>query len=397
MDHPTYAVILTPEQRRRGLTAVIASAAVAGVVIGLFNPLLALKLERMGVDTTWNGVIAAMPAIAAIAATPFLPGLTARIGLLRTLLLGVALIAAITPLFALFTEVWVWFVLRFIMGIGGMMHWVTSEIWINAAVRDEHRGRVIGAYGALFSVGMACGPLILGVIGTEGALPFYASTGIVTLCALPMVFAFGAAPAMHRQKKGAFVDACRRAPTPMMASLIVGALWVATFALLPLYALRSGITETAAITMLSVIVAGQIVASVPIGWLADRMDRRLLLIAFGVVAFLCSLLLPALLASNALLMIMLFVWGSASAGIYTLSIVRLGEIFEPGDLGPATAVYLLMTQIGGVVGPIAGGAGMDAWDPHGLVVVFALSSGLFCVFAGWRYAALRRGPAAANR
>jgi MFS family permease len=142
--------------------------------------------------------------------------------------------------------------------------------------------------------------------------------------------------------------------------------------------------------MLSLIVIGQIVASLPIGWLADHMDRRVLLIVNGAVSLLCCLLLPAVLGNTALLFITLFLLGSATAGMYTLGLVRLGEIFAPHELGSATAVFILVTQIGGVAGPIIGGAGMDAWDPHGFIVVTALANGLFCVFAVWRYMAMRR-------
>ncbi len=68
---------LTDAQRWRGLIAVIITVAITGVILGLFNPLIALRLERMGISTTWNGINAAMPAIAAIVVAPLLPRLTA--------------------------------------------------------------------------------------------------------------------------------------------------------------------------------------------------------------------------------------------------------------------------------------------------------------------------------
>jgi len=82
---------------------------------------------------------------------------------------------------------------------------------------------------------------------------------------------------------------------------------------------------------------------------------------------------------------MLFAWGAASIGLYTMALIRLGETFRPAELGPATAALILIIQIGSIAGPIVGGLGMDAWDPHGLVVVLAVASGLFCAFAIWRY------------
>lgn len=380
---------MTEAQRWRGIAAIVASVGFAGIIIGLFSPLIALKLEHVALSTTWNGVNAAMPAIAAIAVAPFIPRMTVSLGLLRTILVGVAITVAVVPLFVVFDDIRLWFVLRFVMGVGGMMHWVGTEIWINAAVPDSHRGKVLGANAAAFSVGMASGPVLLGVIGTVGDLPFMVATGVVVLGALPLVFAVGTAPPVYEPEKGAFMDACRRAPTPMMASMVEGFLFVALLVLLPIYAVRSGFAEATAITMLTVIIIGQIVASVPIGWLADVMDRRLLLIFNAVAILICALLLPVLLHSPIPLYIMLFLWGSASAGLYTLGMVRLGEIFAGRDLGSATAVYILVTQIGSVAGPILGGAGMDAWNPHGFVAVTAAVGAAFCAFALWRFVTVK--------
>lgn len=381
---------MSEAQRWRGITAIVASVGLAGIIVGLFSPLIALKLEHAAMSTTWNGINAAMPAIAAIAVAPFIPRMTVRLGLMRTILLGVAITVAVVPLFVVFDDIWVWFVLRFVMGAGIMMHWVGTEIWINAAVPDSHRGKVLGANAAAFSVGMASGPVLLSVIGTEGTLPFTIATFVVMLGALPLAFAVGTAPAVVEPEKGAFMETCRRAPTPMLSSMVEGFLFVALLVLLPIYAVRSGFEEATAITMLTVIVVGQIVASVPIGWLADHMNRRLLLIANAIVILICALLLPVILGSPVLLYVMLFLWGSASAGLYTLGMVRLGEVFAGRDLGSATAVFILVTQIGSVAGPILGGVGMDAWNPHGFVAVTALVSAAFCAFAIWRYVTVEK-------
>lgn len=380
---------LTEEQRWRGLIAVLFTVTSAGVLYGLINPLVALRLEHMGIGTTWNGVNAAMPAIAAILVAPFLPTLNDRLGLPRVIALGAVLIVIPIPLFDFFPNVWAWSVLRFITGVGMMLHWVAAEIWINAAVEDSHRGRVMGASVALFSIGMASGPLVLGAMGTAGAWPFLICAGIITLGTLPLAFALDAAPSTRREGRGSLLAAVRRAPTPMMAGLVEGFLFSAIFILLPLYAIRNGIGEGFAIGMLSAVAIGEIAVAIPIGWLADRMDRRLLLIYSGLAVFAFCLLLPFLLGSAALLAVMLFAWGAASIGLYTMSLIRLGETFRPAELGPATAAFILVIQIGSIAGPIAGGLGMDTWDPHGLVVVLTAVSGLFCAFAIWRYRKVR--------
>ena len=90
---------MSEAQRWRGITAIVASVGLAGIIVGLFSPLIALKLEHAAMSTTWNGINAAMPAIAAIAVAPFIPRMTVRLGLMRTILLGVTITVAVVPLF----------------------------------------------------------------------------------------------------------------------------------------------------------------------------------------------------------------------------------------------------------------------------------------------------------
>ncbi len=65
----------TSGQRWRSLATVIASAAAAGLTIGLIMPLITLILERDGVDTVLIGLNAAMSALAVVASAPLMPRL----------------------------------------------------------------------------------------------------------------------------------------------------------------------------------------------------------------------------------------------------------------------------------------------------------------------------------
>jgi MFS family permease len=90
-------------------------------------------------------------------------------------------------------------------------------------------------------------------------------------------------------------------------------------------------------------------------------------------------------------------WGAGGGSLYTLGLVRLGELFAPGQLGAATAAFVMITHIGSIAGPVLAGGGMDLWNPHGFVVVTAATAFIFVVFGTWRYrttpnTALRREP-----
>ena len=385
MTSPKEPIDLTPAQRRRGLAAVLIGMGVIGINVGLFNPLVALNLEARGVSTTFNGINAAMPYIAAIMFAPLVPRLVRSIGLLPMLLLSGVIDVAVILAFTLSDDVNVWLALRFLIGLGMLFHWVGSEVWVNAAVTDRNRGKIIGLNGALFSAGMFCGPIVLGLLGSEGSLPFVASACLVALAMSPLLFAFGTAPRSSYERRARLLTAIRHAPTPMLSALVQGVLFVALFVQLPIYGLRSGLDETEAVTLLSALVFGGMLAPVPVGWLADRLNRRLLLILSGCVILAATLLLPVVFHNRILLWLLLFMWGAGGGSLYTLGLVRLGELFAPGQLGAATAAFVMITHIGSIAGPVLAGGGMDLWNPHGFVVVTATTAFIFVVFGTWRY------------
>src|SRR3990172_1884513 len=93
---------LTPRQRRLSLAVVIAGVFGVGVAFGAMIPLIALRLDRDGVDTALIGLNSAMFPIAVLAIGPFLPRLVGRLGTLRSMYAGLALGGATILLFPLF-------------------------------------------------------------------------------------------------------------------------------------------------------------------------------------------------------------------------------------------------------------------------------------------------------
>ena len=384
----------TSGQRWRSLATVIASAAAAGLTIGLIMPLITLILERDGVDTVLIGLNAAMSALAVVASAPLMPRLIGVLGTLPSMWLGVAVSTGVILLFPVFDTLAAWFVLRFVLGLGLAVHWVVSEAWINTVATERNRGRVIGAYVTLLSAGFAAGPLVVGLVGIDGALPFVVSAVSIAAAGAPLVFARGLAPPMPRGPTASIVGFFRRAPTTMAAALAAGLTFSAAFALLPLYGLRSGFDQQTAVVMLSVFVAGNLALQMPIGWLADRIDRRLLLMGCAAAGIAGPAALPFVIGAPALLWPALFVWGGTVVGLYTVGLTLLGQRFRPIDLAGANVAFVTIFESGSVIGPTAAGAAMDAWDPHGLPLVVGLASAAFVLVAARRHAALRRGAAA---
>ena len=111
--------------------------------------------------------------------------------------------------------------------------------------------------------------------------------------------------------------------------------------------------------MLSVLLAGNIVLQLPIGWLADRLPRRRVLLGTFLVAAAGLALLPWLMGGGALAWGLLLVVGGALGGLYTLSLTLLGERFTGGDLAVANLGFAMLYTVGAIVGPGLAGLAMQ--------------------------------------
>ena len=392
-DQPTLtgAARLDPKARRRSLTAVIACITAVGMGLGVSIPLLALAMERQGVPSALIGLNTAMPALATFFVTPFVPYILRRMNTLTFVYICLAVSAIAMPIYYLVPNIWFWFPLRFINGLAITGLFVVSEFWINDLADDRHRGKLIGLYGSILSAGFATGPVLLWLVGTEGFAPF-AIIGILIMAAgVPLAYGRGVAPKVTEKPNHPLVVFLIAAPAATMAGLVYGATETNIFNMLPIYGVRIGLTEQTAAFVLSIFGAGNILFQVPIGYLADRINRRLVLLCCAAVGLAGSLLIPVVAHSMILFVPTLFIFGGVVVGLYTVGLTLLGERFKGADLAAANSAFVIMYSAGALIGPPTAGLAMDLWDPHGLVVAMAVLLGLYVLIAGWRYL---KGPPA---
>ena len=169
-----------------GIAVSIAAIGIFCLTLGLSYPLLALILDSMGISTGLIGLNAAMTPLGIILSSPVMPSLARRFGAWRLCIISFCLAAVILVLLAVFRNVTVWFLLRFLLGVFNTGIFITSETWINQLAPARMRGRIIGLYTTVAAAGFALGPLAIAIIGSQGWLPFL--VGVVgILLALPLV------------------------------------------------------------------------------------------------------------------------------------------------------------------------------------------------------------------
>ena len=360
--------------------AVIATAMMFGLTYSLSAALIALDLAERGFSEGLIGANAAMHAVGVLATALILPRLVAAAGV-RRLIIGALVLAAVTlSSFPLVPFVWLWFPLRFLLGAASESLFVLSETWINSLSTEDTRARSMAAYTAALSIGFALGPIILSVVGTSGALPYLVGAGLALVAALFVASPKVEAPAFEKPHHSNPLHYFRLAPVAITATVLNAAIETAGLSFLAIYAVNLGWPEGDATLLISCMMIGAICLQLPIGWLGDKMDRRRLVIALAVIAAAGALVWPLALREPIAFYALLFVWGGAFVGIYTIMLTVVGSRFKGGDLVGIYAVMGLTWGGGALIGPLAAGVAME-FTLHGLAFFAAFACASFAVAA----------------
>ena len=351
--------------------AVLASVLSVGLALGVSMPLVSFRLESWGYGAFAIGVMAAMPAIGVLVGASLASKLAARFGTPGLMRLCLWCGALSIGLLALLPSYPVWLVLRLLIGVVLTIIFILGESWINQLVVEQWRGRLVALYGSAYALSQLSGPLLLGAVGSEGDYGFWIGVTLLILAPLLLMGRDGAPTT--ESCSVTFIDLlgfCRGLPAIAWAVALFAAFEAMILTLLPIYCLRQGFTADIALAMVSTVVVGDALLQLPIGALADRLSRRSLFTGCAVLLMLSSLAVPFLL--NTLLIWPLWViFGASAGGLFTLSLILIGERYRDDALVRANAHVAQLWGIGCLIGPLAAGAGSQWISGHSLPLFMA--------------------------
>ena len=381
----------------RIIVAAIACIAITGFSIGMSLPLLALVLEARGISPFWIGLNVAVGGAGSITAALVTGPLCRRFS--TSVLLILSLVASAVCLFALyFTPFWLWFPIRFGFVFASTVQFVIAEYWINAAANQQRRGLVLGIYATVLSIGFAGGPVVLSLVGSAGVAPF-AIGGLVFIAAIGPIFgAARTAPEAREQPAMSFLSLLWIAPTATLAAFMFGGAEQTGFSFFPVYGLQAGLSETLATLLVSAMVFGNVMFQIPLGLLADRVDRTAVLFGISLIGCIGMVVWPMLFAAGTTLVpafVVLFIWGGLTGGFYTVGLAQLGSRFQGSDLASANAMFVLLYAFGSMVVTPAAGASMQVFGTNGLPLFLAVMFGAYALLALVRLIGQRSAPPAA--
>jgi MFS family permease len=370
----TEVAALSKAQRRLSLLIAMICISAVGTTMGLTWPLLSLILDSRGVESGPIGLSAASQSLSIFAVAPLAPRIVAKFGVLHTAIGAILATAAMLVLLPLYIDPYGWMPIRFLLGASVSLLFIAGQTWINQTALDESRGIVGGMLGFLWSAGFAIGPVIIAIAGIEGWAPFLYGIALVLAATVPLFFAGELAPpiAADDSARGLW----RLFPVAAIALLAAPTLAIADSindSFFSLYGLRNGFSQQNAVLLLTMLFIGTTIGHLPIGWLADRIERRKVLIATVMVTLLLTLAAMIAMPVGWPAWPVVFLWGAGLGGVWTVAFAMVGDRFRGAELAAATTLSSVLYGVGSTLGPVIAGHAMELWGSVAVLLTTAVA------------------------
>ena len=274
-----------------------------------------------------------------------------------------------------------WALLRMLSGLCVAGCYTIIEAWLQAKVTNETRGRTMGIYRIVDIGGSLAAQLVIGVLSP--AVYFSYNLLAILCCAalLPVVVSKAVEPDTPAAPRLRPRLAFQRSPLAAMGVVVSGITGAAFRMVGPIYGLEVGLTPDRIAVFLAAYVIGGAVVQLPLGWLADRYDRRLVLISLSGAAILsCALTIAASGMGSTLIYLGAAVFGATTMPVYSVSTAHAHDFASDDERVELSAALMFLYAIGAIASPLVASTLIDAFGAGAMFSFIALAHVLLVIF-----------------
>jgi len=129
---------------------------------------------------------------------------------------------------------------------------------------------------------------------------------------------------------------------------------------------------------------GGLICQYPIGWLSDRFDRRILIIAVTALGAITALLALSVGNGFVSLLLVALVIGGTSNPLYSLLLAYANDYIEYEEMAAASGGLLFINGLGAMSGPVIVGFLMQRFGIEWFFITLAVLMGLICFYGIYR-------------
>ncbi len=289
----------------------------------------------------------------------------------------------------------VWGILRMGAGLCVAGAYTIIEAWLQSKVTNETRGRAMGVYRVVDITGSLAAQLVIGVLEPASFVSYNILALLLCAAIFPLTLTRAEAPDTPEAPRLRPALAWRMSPLAA-AGVVVSGVGGAAFRMVgPIYGLEVGLRADQIALFLAAYVIGGALAQVPVGWVADKFDRRLVLIWLSVLAVMTSAASVALAGHGPWAnYLTIAAFGFATLPVYSVSTAHAHDFAQPLERVELSAALMFLYAVGAIASPLLASVLIDRAGPAAMFGMIAAAHILLIAFG---IARMRARPAPGPR
>ncbi|MEM9639558.1 MAG: MFS transporter, partial [Pseudomonadota bacterium] len=295
----------------------------------------------------------------------------------------------------LIIDPYAWALMRIASGMCVAGCYTVIEAWLQAKVTNETRGRTMGVYRVVDMTGSMAAQMIIGVLEPASYVSYNLLAIVCCAALLPLTLTTVRQPETPASPRLRPRLAHERSPLAA-AAVVVAALTSASFRMVgPVYGQQVGLSNDQIAYFLTAFVLGGALGQLPVGWLADKYDRRRVLIWLSIAAVGSSAI--TIFAANlgtASILLTAGLFGLTTFPIYSIAAAHAHDFASDDERVELSAALMFYYALGAIAAPYAASLLIEGFGAKALFVMIAAGHVLLVIFGLSR---MRARPTPADR
>ena len=364
---------------------------------GSLGPLDALSGFALGFSTQEIGILGSAHFLGFFIGCWWAPRLMGSVGHARAFAAFTASGAIALIAHMLIIDSTAWAVMRIASGMCVAGCYTVIEAWLQAKVTNETRGRAMGVYRGVDMGASLAAQLVISVLEPASYVSYNILAIVCCAALLPLTLTTAKQPETPTSPRLRPRLAFERSPLAAVG-VIVAALSSASFRMVgPIYGQEVGLSTAQIAWFLAAFVLGGAMAQYPVGWLADKFDRRWVLIWLSAAAMLsCGITVLSTGFGTFGIMVTAALFGLTTFPIYSVAAAHAHDFADSSERVELSAALMFYFAVGAIAAPFTASALIEAYGPAALFAMISVGHGLLIIFGLARMRA-RSTPAARTR
>lgn len=353
---------------------------------GLINILFPSKLSLENISPDNIGLIMSMFSIGLLIGGIYARRLILYVGHIRVYAACAACAAISILICYLWFNEWLWALMRILLGFCVASTNIVADGWLSERATSDTRARILATNQIVVLSAMFFGSFLINLADINGAT-LYILAGVL-LCSgvVPIAMTSASAPELDDSPAMGLLKLAKVSPVGVMAVLMCGFMLGSLLSMLAVYGEEKGISGFNLSLLVGSAISGGVFLQFPIGYLADRFERRKVMLILVCLSTLITFITPHTIDNGFFYLALAFI--SLSSGIvsslYPLGIAEAFDRLQQNEMSGAIGAMMMLYASGGIIGPYTVGLVMEYLGVNAFFTFMAITQLLFACFIIYR-------------